>query len=230
MTNRGSLTILTGIGLVLFVTSQVLAQGLIEGWHKAKFGMTLEELGTAYRQEEIYIPGFWSDNKMAKLLSERSDGPFTPAYPFELSTFGLTVLGEQSEVLFYFLCNHLAKIEIAMLGETSIHALVTPEKLQDSQELETKIANLRSSLVDKYGQPFKEKEQAVVKRKRTTQIVWKDDEGNTITLWMDFQPVLCEDVQHVLLNKCLLIYSDKGWTGTWEKIEAKLGEVRMENF
>ena len=230
MTNRGFLIILTGIGLVLFVTSQVLAQGLIEGWHKAKFGMTLEELGAVYRLEEIYIPGVWADNKMARLLSERSDGPYTPAYPFELSTFGLRVLGDESHVSFCFLCNHLAKIEIAMSGVTSVRAFVTPEKLQDSQAFEAKIANLRDFVVEKYGEPFEEKEELVAKRKDNSQIVWKDDEGNTITLRMDFQLVLCEDVQHVLLNKYLLIYSHKQWTETWEKIKGEVGKVEMENF
>ena len=52
MTNPRSLSIITGIILALFFTSQVLAQAPIDGWDKAKFGMTPQELKDAYKEEE----------------------------------------------------------------------------------------------------------------------------------------------------------------------------------
>jgi len=41
MRNRKILIIFMSMNLVLFLTSKVLAQAPIEGWDKAKFGMTL---------------------------------------------------------------------------------------------------------------------------------------------------------------------------------------------
>ena len=44
MRNRKILIIFMSMNLVLFLTSKVLAQAPIEGWDKAKFGMTPEGL------------------------------------------------------------------------------------------------------------------------------------------------------------------------------------------
>ena len=51
MRNRGFLVIFAGMMLTLFFASQVLAQASIEGWDKAKFGMTVEEVEAAYGEE-----------------------------------------------------------------------------------------------------------------------------------------------------------------------------------
>lgn len=53
MRNRGFLVILLGVVLAL-LTSQALAQAPIDGWDKAKFGMSPEELREAYGEEEEY--------------------------------------------------------------------------------------------------------------------------------------------------------------------------------
>ena len=54
MRNRNFLGVSLGTALALFCSSQVLAQALIEGWDKAKFGMSPEDLKSTYREEERY--------------------------------------------------------------------------------------------------------------------------------------------------------------------------------
>ena len=48
MRNRNLLTTFMGVALALFLASQVLAQTPIDGWDKAKFGMSPEEVERAY--------------------------------------------------------------------------------------------------------------------------------------------------------------------------------------
>ena len=56
MKNRNTLAVFVGASLVLFFTSKVLAQtSAIEGWDKAKFGMTPEEVRKIYSAEEKYF-------------------------------------------------------------------------------------------------------------------------------------------------------------------------------
>lgn len=54
MRNRDFLVIFARMILTLHFTSQVLAQAPIEGWGKARFGMTLEESKAVYGEDEAY--------------------------------------------------------------------------------------------------------------------------------------------------------------------------------
>ena len=165
--------------LVLFLTSYLSAQSLIEGWDKAKFGMTPGELKSAYKGEEKYFKekgvDFWEEWKENKF--EHS--------PYTLGTFKLKILGGESQVRFAFVDNKLFWIEIS--GGVKIPGIMAgtlgmKRAIKQAQELKLKLVKLKDYLIRKYGNPVEKKES---KEKETLR--WEDAEGNTLTLEIQFE-------------------------------------------
>jgi len=99
-----------GMSMALFFTSQVFAKpASIEGWDKAKLGMSIEGLKESYRQEAKFFEmrkkrKFWKDTTplKSKLIGCT-----------RLSTSGLKMsFGEKADVDFWFIDNKLWDIEI----------------------------------------------------------------------------------------------------------------------
>ena len=138
MRYKKALKCFTGLSMVLFLASRVFAQSAtIEGWDKAKFGMSIEELKESYRKEaEIFKMQegreFWEETTPpeSKLLGCT-----------RLSTSGLrTSLGARSDIDFWFIDNKLWHIQIHIPGVFS------------SERVEQFI----NSLTSKYGKPYEE--------------------------------------------------------------------------
>lgn len=93
-------------GLVLIFSFQVLAgEEEIQGWDKAKFGMSPEELISAYAEEEEYFkPGaFWEEEREDKFSH----------VPHTLFTSKLIMLGKKGRVIFFFVNDKLFEVIIA---------------------------------------------------------------------------------------------------------------------
>lgn len=140
MRNRKFLLILTKIVLGFFFASQVLAHEPIEGWDKAKFGMSPEDLRNAYAEEErLYLEeeyykrkdyskehrepeeylGREKDTELEEITMENPfwekerENEFSYT-PYILHTRELKVLGQRAEVWFYFVDNKLFGIRVEM--------------------------------------------------------------------------------------------------------------------
>ncbi|GAI05923.1 unnamed protein product [marine sediment metagenome] len=92
MTKIQKLTMFSIItGLVLIFSFQVLAgEEEIQGWDKAKFGMSPEELVSAYAEEKEYFkPGaFWEEEREDKFSH----------VPYTLFTSKLIMLGKKGSL------------------------------------------------------------------------------------------------------------------------------------
>jgi len=90
-----ALTGFIGVSMVLFLASQVLAQSAsIEGWDKAKLGMSVEELKESYRKE-------------AEFFEMQEGGEF-----WKETTPPESKLGMRSDIDFWFIDNKLWNIQI----------------------------------------------------------------------------------------------------------------------
>jgi len=92
--------------LVLIFSFQVLAGEVeIQGWDKAKFGMSPEEVRSAYAEEEEYFkPGaFWEEQREDKLSH----------FPYTLFTSRVTVLERGGTVILFFVNDRLFEIIVA---------------------------------------------------------------------------------------------------------------------
>jgi len=127
MRKRNLLVIFVVTALTLSITSQVLAQVPIEGWDKAKLGMSSGDVRRAYSEEEQYweryapinpiqerdlgllgwreeiMGGFWQEKEENQLLQE----------PYRLVTANLKILGRQAEVTLDFIDNRLFRIVLS---------------------------------------------------------------------------------------------------------------------
>jgi len=133
-----ALTGFIGVSMVLFLASQVLAQSSsIEGWDKAKLGMSVEELKESYRKEAEFFEmqeggEFWKETTPpeSKLIG-----------CICLSTSCLkTSLGMRSDIDFWFIDNKLWNIQI------HIPSVFSSEKVKQ----------FINSLTRKYGKPYEE--------------------------------------------------------------------------
>jgi hypothetical protein len=124
-----------GMSMALFFASQVFAQQApIEGWDKAKLGMSIEELKESYKEEAKFFKmwegkDFWEENTPPenKLIGCT-----------RLSTSGLEIsLGLKLDVDFWFIDNKLWDIEI------HIDNILSSEKVEQ----------FLSFLTHKYGKP-----------------------------------------------------------------------------
>ena len=127
MRRRNLLVIFITMALTLSFASQVLAQVPIEGWDKAKLGMSSGDVRYAYSEEEQYweryapinpiqerdlgllgwreeiMSDFWQEKEENKLLQE----------PYRLVTANLIILGRQAEVTLDFIDNRLFRIVLS---------------------------------------------------------------------------------------------------------------------
>jgi len=127
-----------GVSIALFLASQVFAQPApIEGWDKAKLGMSVEELKEFYKKEAEFFKmregrEFWEETTPpeSKLIGCT-----------RLSTSGLeTSLGMRSDIDFWFIDNKLWNIQI------HIPSVFSSEKVEQ----------FINSLTSKYGKPYEE--------------------------------------------------------------------------
>lgn len=102
MRNRNLLMTFIVMALTLSFAPRVLAQSLIEGWDKAKFGMSPEELRNVYAEGEEYFKpdAFWEEKKEDKFSH----------IPYTLFTSRLMTLGYSGGITFLFVNNKLFKI------------------------------------------------------------------------------------------------------------------------
>lgn len=127
-----------GVSMALFLTSQVFAQpASIEGWDKAKLGMSVEELKESYKKEAEFFKmregrEFWKEATPpeSKLIGCT-----------RLSTSGLeTSLGMKSDIDFWFIDNKLWNIQIHIADVFSSE----------------KVEQFINFLTSKYGKPYEE--------------------------------------------------------------------------
>jgi len=129
-----------GMSMALFLTSQVFAQPApIEGWDKAKLGMSVEELKESYREEAKFFEmwegkDFWEENTPPE--NKVMGGT-------RLSTSGLEIpLGMRSDIDFWFIDNKLRFIQIII------------ENVFSSERVKQFI----TFLTGKYGEPLYEED------------------------------------------------------------------------
>lgn len=105
MRKRNLLMTFIVMALTLSFASQVLAQAPIEGWDKAKFGMSPEELRNVYAEEEEYVKpdAFWEQKEEDKFSH----------IPYTLLTSQLMTLGYSGGITFLFVNDKLFEIIIA---------------------------------------------------------------------------------------------------------------------
>jgi len=99
---RKVLVVLIGVILALFLASQVLAEVPIEGWDKAQFGMSPEEVRSAYAEEEEFFrpDAFWEEQREDKFSH----------FPYVLSTSRMELLGQTGTVILFFVNDKLFEI------------------------------------------------------------------------------------------------------------------------
>ncbi|GAH87915.1 unnamed protein product, partial [marine sediment metagenome] len=136
MRNRNLLVIFTVMALTLFCIPQALAQAPIEGWDKAKFGMSPEEVIGAYQEEKTHIPEFWTTEEQNENWRTRSsndaDHPYRPFYPQILVINNIEVLGENPHLVWlFFVLNRLFKIQFSFTGANIFFPKI--EDVQKSQ-------------------------------------------------------------------------------------------------
>lgn len=234
MRKRNSLVVFTIMTLTLFSVSQALGQAPIEGWDKAKFGMSPEEVRSAYQEEEIYIPGFWVTGEQRERWRPQSpndaDHPSRPSYPQILIIENIEVLGENPHLIwFFFVLNRLFKVEFRFTGASEIYRRI--DEVQKSQDLLGKIEELKTFLVKKYGSASEtEVAQKNENDKWTKNAVWVDTTGNSLTLRMDFKRIEIEDNEYQILTYVNVIYLDTNLEELWEEKRSTLGIVGEESF
>lgn len=215
------------LSLILLFVSQTIAQVPIEGWDKAKFGMSPEELRDAYKEEEEYfeqkphLGDFWS------VTEENRFGRIHPLFgwsgplPYTLYTGELRVLGEKAGLHFRFVNTKLFEIEIK--GKPIY-------KKAELEELKSKLKNI---LAAKYGKPIREEhleEEKLLK--------WKDSNDNLLIFKIRLEPA--KEGGSILLPSSpsyTVKYIDKelkeAWgrkMKEWEKEEKSLEERGAESF
>jgi len=231
MKNRNILAIFVGVSLVLFFAFKVLAQtSAIEGWDKAKFGMTPEEVREAYSAEEKYFEEKYKIDSLFWFVQEEGEslwfvveeGKFSPWFPYTLTTPFLKVLGREAGINFRFVENELFRIEI-------MGAVAAPSKdwgresiskrISEAGELQSNLWRLRRHLFNKYGEPFE-----IEKTERKVILTWKDDEGDSLILGISYDDKFEWQGMYYDFPGYYIIYSDKELTELWKKKVAKWKE------
>ncbi len=234
MRNRNLSIVFVVMALTLSFASQVLAQAPIEGWDKAKFGMSPEEVRSAYQEEEIHIPWFWATEEQSEnwrtRYSNDADHPSRPLYPQILIIINIEILGENPhDVMFSFVLNRLFRIAFWFSGASTFYPKI--EDVQKSQDLIRKIEGLRTSLVEKYGSAS---ETEIAEKNEndewTKSAVWLDTRGNSLTLQMDFERIEIEDNEYQVLTHVDILYLDRNLEEFWEEKRSELGIIGMESF
>jgi len=177
MRNQNLLVFFTELTLFLFLIPLALAQAPIEGWDKAKLGMSPEELKDAYKEEEGYfeqrphLGDFWTatkENRFGRtLLLFGWSGPL----PYTLYTGELRVLGKEAGLYFRFVNTKLFEIEIK------------GRPIYEKAELEELKLKLKNALVAKYGKLIREEQLEEEKL-----LKWKDSNDNLLIFKIRLKP------------------------------------------
>jgi len=149
----------------------------VEGWDKAKFRMSPEELRSAYAEEErSNLDTFWEEEEDIS-----SDTPYT------LSTSELTVFGHKRKASFYFVDNKLFTIELRVRDTKFPHSKSSKRWIEELTEVFKEVTkeyeNLENLLINKHGDTFAEEGGT----KNWRRSVWTDEKGNLaiLTLWFE---------------------------------------------
>ena len=249
MRKRNLLMTFIAIALTLSFASQVLAQAPIEGWDKAKFGMSPGELREAYKEEEKYyedeiyeeldfIKNYYGSDpeKMeSKLKSkESSKEQFWYerkecwskeengiGYPYQLSNTWLRVLGHHPKFIhFEFVDNQLGVISISVAID-SIWTIWEKEAHKFTLKRTEKLTEFKNTLIEKYGDYFKKTEEEAEQTKVET-LIWVDENGNTLVVENHFWQRLSDSKFGDIFEYRIglrITYFDKALTELWEKKE-----------
>jgi len=188
MKNRKTLIIFIGMSLTLFFTSQVLAQAPIEGWGKAKFGMSPEEVKEAYKKEkEYYEDKFYQEinfikkyyaNDLEKMAIESAAKVAANLDRKEFWYEREECWSREKEGIGY--PHQLLNTWLQILGENTeaivfnfVHnqlynieikweyldlGKTFPPGLKEESKLSSKLIKLKNILIKKYGDSFKKEE------------------------------------------------------------------------
>jgi len=246
MKNRNVLAIFIGVGLILTLAFQVTAKQPIEGWDKAKFGMTPQELRNVYKGEERHFEDFWKEAEEGFYVEKSKYGLTTGARPYTLSTSKLKVFGENPEIAFSFVDNRLFKIQIS--GSLEEGMSWSWDMDEEEIKLREKRANsfmnqlflLEKFFVEKYGQPYF---RLIGPSGMNIFIsVWKDAKGNTFMWEVILRPyVVFQKGTSYLYPDYVIAYVDKELCEMWhlkvgEELKKRIKEKRefsgteMERF
>ncbi|GAH85684.1 unnamed protein product, partial [marine sediment metagenome] len=129
MRNRNLLTTFMGVALALSLASQALAQAPIDGWDKAKFGMSPGEVETAY------------DEEMSEKYSE--DGAyFFTSLPLK------SLKGFMGSVTFCFVDNKLFEIRLLFVKSGKL--------IREVRRFWLTLLQVENFLKKKYGVPVEQ--------------------------------------------------------------------------
>lgn len=169
MRKRNLLMTLVVMALTLSFASQVLAQVPIEGWDKAKFGMSSEEIKSAYAEEAYFGPDTFWEERQEDIVS---------GYPYTLSTFELIAFGDKRRASFYFVDNRLFGIELTITRIVVDTKKDSPKKLVElGTGMFDEYGKIKSFLITKYGDSFVEEGD-----KSWTWYIWTDGKDNSAIL------------------------------------------------
>jgi len=169
MRKRNLSMTLVVMALTLSFASQVLAQAPIEGWDKAKFGMSPEEIKSAYAEEAYFGPDTFWEERQEDIVS---------GYPYILSTSELIAFGDKRRASFYFVDNRLFGIELTITKIVIDTKKDSPEKLAElGTGMFDEYGKIKSFFITKYGDSFVEK-----RDKGWTWYIWTDEKDNSAIL------------------------------------------------
>jgi len=245
--------------LVTIFSLQGLAEEVeIQGWDKARLGMSPEELRGVYAEEEEYFKpdAFWQEQKEDKFSH----------VPYTLVTSKLNVLEQGGTVILFFVNDRLFEIIVTMGGYHPIRVIdfVPGELIRRWEEGKSKGTmpleerkrrmmeareqlklmkkerqfaysfelNLPSELLtNKYGEP------SIIEYYDGAIHRWDDEKGN-ILLLRDYVPLSADEPERPTLNYFFIItYTSRElmnlWTAKiekWEKERKSITEKGIEVF
>ncbi len=172
MRNQKLLVTLAGLTLFILFIPLALAQAPIEGWDKAKFGMSPEQVKETYREEieelkknspELIFEGYREEQ----------------AY-YELSFIDRALKGSYGVAFFYFIDNELFEIS------TFFCRWEQGGKREERRFWLTSL-EVESFLRRKYGAPVEEERIGEGKI-----LEWRDVKGNGLSLMVNFEGFMFE--------------------------------------
>ena len=249
------LVVIAGLSLALLCVVQAGAKVPIQGWDKARFGMSPQQLRQAYEEGAKYLDEFWEEYEEMEGMSS-----------YRLATTRLKILTEEakptptgqelsdlpsyttgSKVFFHFVDDKLSKIviylsvqEVAaiyLLRETAggeieeaSHAALLIESAETAHKgFNAKLKQLAVFLASKYG------DYAI--GETGSSATWEDARGNVLNLQVAGEAFRYQGKDYALIGGCTIIYYDRKLTNQWDEQVAEwvekrdtYGQVGMENF
>ena len=244
MRNRNLLMTFVVIVLTLSFASQVLAQASIEGWDKAKLGMSPVELREAYEEEERYyedkfyqeldfIKNYyasdleemesalkWRESSKKEFWYERREcwtkEKDGTGYPYQLSNTWLRAFGHYPDFIhFKFVDNQLYNISISV--KTDSLWTIWEKEVHEFTSKRKKLTESKNTLIEKYGDCLEE----TADQESVEVLIWVDKNGNTLEVRNRFWWGSSEPKEGIKVyegeNHYLINYFDKNLTELWEE-------------